>query len=102
MLCYVYLGDCKSSSDEDDCERYPYALKINNKYTIHPGSGGNCLLLGSHKMNDINYKKVKQGERLVGRPQTNNAHFEKILIKATRRINIGEEIFIDYESSTNI
>lgn len=99
QIITIYMGTRKKTLPLEKGSESPYALYIDYKYTIHAGSKGNACLLGAHKCNDTNFVSGSNNKNnKIGRPVTNNAYFEGILVRASRTILIGQEIFLDYHS----
>jgi hypothetical protein len=85
----VYLG--KKSTDIS-----PYSLEIKNMFISLDKEE---MWLGAHFMNDHNFKTVARRRiRKVGRPPSNNAYFEGIIVRARVQIRQGDEITVGYNN----
>eukprot|EP00957_Ditylum_brightwellii_P075710 5753570-Ditylum_brightwellii.AAC.1 len=57
------------------------------------------MWLGAHFMNDHNFKTVaRRRTRKGGRPPSNNAYFEGMLVRARVQIRQGDEITVGFNN----
>ena len=92
-LISVYIGNNTATIASQTHEESPYKLEMTSKESLDIRFEGIHLLLGAHKINDI---QTFPGKKVVGKQLTNNCEFWGLKIETNRRLVKGNEFYLEY------